>query len=158
MDNKGGNREYRGNRGNRDNRDNQGGYRDNRGGNRAYNRDNDSFRPNRGNRPNKNDLDYDRKGGNNRNDYQERKPDRKYEERRGERKPMVKIQEIDPGSEGLRFIAKVLSATLVQGKYNNIRCVLGDETGIVNAFLSENDNLVVGRTVAIFNAEAKVVK
>ena len=41
---------------------------------------------------------------------------------------------------------------------NNVRCVLGDETGIVNAFIPETESLVVGKTVALFGAEAKVVK
>lgn len=72
---------------------------------------------------------------------------------------MVKINEIDPGAENIRFIAKVLSATLVNNnKGNNVRCQLGDETGVVNAFLGENENLVVGKTVALFGAEAKVVR
>lgn len=35
---------------------------------------------------------------------------------------------------------------------------MGDETGVVNAFLAESPELIVGRTVALFNAEARVVK
>lgn len=72
---------------------------------------------------------------------------------------MRNIDEIEPGSENIRFIAKVLSATVVtNSRGNNIRCVLGDETGVVNAFLPESDCLVVGKTVALFGADAKVVK
>ena len=52
-----------------------------------------------------------------------------------------------------------MSATLVQGQRgNNIRCVIGDETGLVNAFIPESEHLTVGKTVALFNAEARVVK
>jgi len=67
---------------------------------------------------------------------------------------MLKINEIDPGAENIRFIAKVISATLVSNRNgaNNLRCQLGDETGVVNAFLAESPELVVGRTVALFNA------
>jgi hypothetical protein len=32
------------------------------------------------------------------------------------------------------------------------RCVLGDETGVVNAFLPESKALNVGASVALFNA------
>lgn len=72
---------------------------------------------------------------------------------------MVKINEIDPGSDGLRFIARVLSVTEVKNRNGiNYRCVIGDETGIVNAFLQESEHLKVGNTVALFNAESKVVK
>lgn len=50
-----------------------------------------------------------------------------YQERRGDRRPLSKINEIDPGQENLRFIAKVISATLVSGKNgNNLRLVIGD--------------------------------
>lgn len=52
---------------------------------------------------------------------------------------MLKINEIDPGADNLRFIAKVVSATVVpNSRGNNVRCVLGDETGVVNAFLPES--------------------
>lgn len=72
---------------------------------------------------------------------------------------MLKINEIDPGTDNIRFIAKVISASLITGRNgNNVRCVLGDETGIVNAFLNESDLLAVGKTVALFGAEARVVK
>lgn len=51
-----------------------------------------------------------------------------------------------------------MSVTLVSGRNgSNVRCVLGDETGVVNAFLQENDLLAVGKTVALFGAEARVV-
>ena len=41
---------------------------------------------------------------------------------------------------------------------NKFRCVLGDETGVVNAFLHESDRLAVGKTVILERAEAKVTK
>ena len=55
-------------------------------------------------------------------------------------------------------MARVLSVTLVQGKYPKYRCVIGDETGVANAFLPQQDNIVVGKTVMLSRAEAKVVK
>ena len=55
-------------------------------------------------------------------------------------------------------MAKVLSVTLVQGRFPKIRCVIGDETGVVNAFLPEQDSIAVGRTIMLSRAEAKVVK
>ena len=79
---------------------------------------------------------------------------------------MIKINEIGPGDENIRFIAKVtslkiqvVSAEVIQGRNgSNVRCVIGDETGIVNAFIPESEHLTVGKTVALFGAEAKVVK
>lgn len=51
-----------------------------------------------------------------------------------------------------------MSVTLVSGRNgSNVRCVLGDDTGTVNAFLQENELLAVGKTVALFGAEARVV-
>ncbi len=41
---------------------------------------------------------------------------------------------------------------------NKLRCVIGDETGISNAFLFENENLHEGEYVVLFNARAEVVK
>lgn len=38
------------------------------------------------------------------------------------------------------------------------RVILGDETGIVKAFLYQNDSVKVGETVVLFKAEAPVVK
>jgi hypothetical protein len=38
------------------------------------------------------------------------------------------------------------------------RIVLGDETGIVRAFMFLNDSIKEGNTVVIFKAEANVVK
>ena len=38
------------------------------------------------------------------------------------------------------------------------RVVLGDQTGIVKAFLFQNDSVKVGETVVLFKAEAQVVK
>lgn len=53
---------------------------------------------------------------------------------------------------------KVIEATLVSGRNgNNLRLVLGDETGIVRAFLQQNDALAVGKTVILSGAESKVV-
>jgi hypothetical protein len=40
---------------------------------------------------------------------------------------------------------------------NKIRCILGDETGTVKAFLSDHNELANGRTIALFGAEARVV-
>jgi hypothetical protein len=39
-----------------------------------------------------------------------------------------------------------------------LRVVLGDETGVVKAFLFENDAIKQGNTIVIFRAEAAVVK
>ena len=55
-------------------------------------------------------------------------------------------------------MAKVLSVTLVNGRYPKYRCVIGDETGVVNAFLPEQDCIAVGRTIMLSRAEARVVK
>lgn len=41
---------------------------------------------------------------------------------------------------------------------NRLRVVLGDETGISNAFLPENENLYEGESVVLFNARSEVVK
>jgi hypothetical protein len=46
----------------------------------------------------------------------------------------------------------------VQSVGRKVRVILGDETGIVKAFLDQNDSLTVGSTVVLFNAEAMVVK
>lgn len=56
------------------------------------------------------------------------------------------------------ILIQVHSVTLVQGKVNRFRCVLGDETGIVNAFLPETNAISVGKTIVISRAESKVVK
>ena len=48
---------------------------------------------------------------------------------------------------------------VVQGRNgNNVRCVLGDETGTIKAFIAEASCIEVGKTVALFGADAKVVK
>ena len=47
---------------------------------------------------------------------------------------------------------------VTNNKGNNFRCTLGDETGVVNAFLAQSEHLVVGKTVALFGAEARVVR
>jgi ssDNA-binding replication factor A large subunit len=75
----------------------------------------------------------------------------------------VKISEISPGDENLSFVAKVLSfltkVVNTTGKSGNkVRCLLGDETGTVKAFLYENSELVIGKSVYIWGAEAKVEK
>lgn len=35
---------------------------------------------------------------------------------------------------------------------------MGDETGLVRAFLFDNGNLIVGESIVLFGAEAKVIK
>ena len=47
---------------------------------------------------------------------------------------------------------------VVKGRKNMVRCVLGDSTGIVNAFFPESEHLSTGNSVAIFGAEARVVR
>ena len=37
-----------------------------------------------------------------------------------------------------------------------LRCLLGDSTGLVNAFLPESANLIKGGSVCIFDAQARV--
>ena len=39
-----------------------------------------------------------------------------------------------------------------------VRCVLGDETGVVNAFLPDDSRIVKGDTIALFRCESKVIK
>ena len=39
-----------------------------------------------------------------------------------------------------------------------LRCVVGDETGLVRAFLNDSPALRVGKSVALFDCEARVVK
>lgn len=71
----------------------------------------------------------------------------------------IKINEIGPGEEGLNIIAKVISVEEVKGKTKNmIRCVVGDSTGVVNAFFPDSEHLTKGNSVAIFGAEGKVVR
>lgn len=56
-------------------------------------------------------------------------------------------------------MTQVIEATVVPGRNgSNVRCVLGDETGIVNAFIPETEFIKVGNTIALFAAEARVVK
>lgn len=50
-----------------------------------------------------------------------------------------------------KFFIKVIEASKVTGaRGTNIKCVLGDETAIVHAFLEESEHLAVGNTVALF--------
>lgn len=46
----------------------------------------------------------------------------------------------------------------VQKVGTRLRCVIGDETGVTNAFLPENENLYEGEHVVLFNARSEVVK
>jgi len=39
-----------------------------------------------------------------------------------------------------------------------VRCVIGDETGTVNAFLPETKFMTVGASIALFGAESRVTK
>jgi hypothetical protein len=39
-----------------------------------------------------------------------------------------------------------------------VRCVIGDETGITNAFLPESEYLHEGEYIVLFNARSEVVK
>jgi hypothetical protein len=45
---------------------------------------------------------------------------------------------------------------LVQGKNSKLRCVLGDETGIVNAFLPELKVITAGASLMFSRAESRV--
>ncbi len=49
----------------------------------------------------------------------------------------------------------MISATQVG---RNVRVVIGDNTGVSNAFLPESADLVAGESIALFNARAEVVK
>lgn len=39
-----------------------------------------------------------------------------------------------------------------------LRCVLGDETGVVNAFLTDSPEIQVDASIVLFNATAAVTK
>lgn len=39
-----------------------------------------------------------------------------------------------------------------------LRCTLGDETGLIKAFLQDSPALRVGKSVVLFDCEARVVK
>lgn len=39
-----------------------------------------------------------------------------------------------------------------------LRCVIGDESAVVNAFLPADPEIGVGKTVSLINCEAKVTK
>jgi ssDNA-binding replication factor A large subunit len=53
---------------------------------------------------------------------------------------------------------QVISEELVQGKRAMLRCTLGDDTGLVRAFLPDEPALRVGKSVVLFDCEARVVK
>lgn len=40
----------------------------------------------------------------------------------------------------------------------NLRCVIGDETGISNAFLPDIEPIAEGEYIVLFNARSEVVK
>jgi hypothetical protein len=46
----------------------------------------------------------------------------------------------------------------VQKVGNKLRCVLGDATGISNAFLFESPDIQTGESIVLFNAKADVIK
>lgn len=56
---------------------------------------------------------------------------------------------------GIFLITQVVSVVKV-GK--NSRVVIGDSTGISNAFLYDSEDLVAGESIVLFNAKAEVVK
>jgi len=39
-----------------------------------------------------------------------------------------------------------------------VRCTVGDETGIVRAFFTNSSLIRVGKVLALFNCESRVVK
>jgi len=41
---------------------------------------------------------------------------------------------------------------------NKLRCVIGDDSGISNAFLFENSVIQEGESIVLFNAKSEVVK
>jgi hypothetical protein len=46
----------------------------------------------------------------------------------------------------------------VQKVGTRLRCVIGDETGVTNAFLPESKHLYEGEFVVLFNARSELVK
>jgi hypothetical protein len=69
------------------------------------------------------------------------------------------VDEISPGDDRLNLIVKVIAEELVQGRNKNmLRCTLGDDTGLVRAFMQDTPALRVGKSVALFDCEARVVK
>lgn len=77
-------------------------------------------------------------------------------------KSMKSVQEMTDSillSRYIIFLIKVLAEELVKGRNRDmIRCTLGDETGLVKAFLNDSPALRVGKSVALFDCEARVVK
>lgn len=64
-----------------------------------------------------------------------------------------------PGDDNLNFTVKILSLTKVgQGQNPRYRCVIGDSTGISNAFLPSKVELREGDSIVLFNAKAEVIK
>lgn len=52
-----------------------------------------------------------------------------------------------------------MAEELVQGRNRNmLRATLGDDTGLIRAFLQDSPALRVGKSVALFDCEARVVK
>lgn len=57
-----------------------------------------------------------------------------------------------------KVILLIIQVVSTEAVKNKLRVVLGDETGVVKAFLFENDAIKQGNTIVIFRAEAAVVK
>jgi len=70
----------------------------------------------------------------------------------------AKLANILPTDDSLNLNVKVLSLTKVGGKYPKYRCVIGDATGISNAFLPSKIEIREGDSIVLFNAQAEVVQ
>ena len=72
------------------------------------------------------------------------------------------VLETTESTSSLRYIfisIQVISTEEVKGRTKTMmRCVLGDSTGIVNASFPDSEHLKSGNSIAIFGAEARVVK
>ena len=51
-----------------------------------------------------------------------------------------------------------MSEEVVNGKKQMLRLVIGDESGVVNAFFPATSEIVVGGMIALVDCEARVVK
>jgi hypothetical protein len=52
-----------------------------------------------------------------------------------------------------------LAEELVKGRNRDmLRCTIGDDSGLVKAFLNDSPALRVGKSVALFDCEARVIK
>jgi len=69
-----------------------------------------------------------------------------------------KLAEILPTDDNLNLNVKVLTLTKVGDKYPKYRCVIGDASGISNAFLPSKIDIREGDSIVLFNAKADVVK